>query len=145
MICNRKNWGNPLWCILHLLTILIDMESIENMKMLLEDLQHLIPCQKCRYNYKIKLKKYLKNGELWKDIIFKHKKILIYSLIIIHEEINIDNNKKSDSIQQHYKFWLNRKNKKKLLEIYIQNLKLCANIDKNLILQIENIKTIDID
>ena len=108
-------------------------------------LQYLLPCSKCRKNYKIKLNKYLKNKGIWKSTIFKYKKILMFALIIIHEHINIENNKKSDSIHEHYKFWLNIKNKKKLLEIYIQNLKLCTNIDKNLILQIRNIKTIDVD
>ena len=142
MFCNLNDWGNPLWSTLHLLTILIDMENIENMKILLNNLQYLLPCYKCRNNYKKKMEKYLKNGNEWREPLLNHKKILIYSLIVIHQQINIENNKERYSVHEYYKYWLNKKNKKNLLAIYIYNLKLCSNVPKELIFYIENIKLI---
>ena len=143
MFCNLNNWGHPLWCILHLLSMLINMKDIEKMKILLENLQYLIPCNKCKKNYKIKLQKYLKNGDEWRETVLNHKKILIYSLIIMHQQINIENNKKRSSVHEYYKYWLSRRNKKRLLEIYLNNLKLCTNVPRELIFYIENISIIE--
>ena len=142
MQCDINNWGHPLWCIIHLLTILMkkNENNIEKMKIFLENLKYLLPCPKCRKHYEIQMEKYLKNKNEWRKEIIYNKKILIYCMIIMHQQINIQNNKKKYNIHYHYKYWLTRKNKKNLLNIYIKNLKLCSNVSKELFLHINNIE-----
>ena len=144
MQCDINNWGHPLWCIIHLLTILMKMQdnNIEKMKIFLEKLKYLLPCKKCRIHYEIQMIKYLKNNGEWRKEIIYNKKILIYCMIIIHQKVNIQNNKKRYSVHYYYKYWIKRKNKKRLLDIYLKNLKLCKNVPEELFVHIDNIELI---
>lgn len=145
MICNTNNWGPPLWGIIHLLTILVSMEkkNIEKLKKFLESLQYLLPCQFCRDHYIENVNIYLKNGNKWRKEIFSNKKIIIYCMIILHQRVNIQNNKNIYSIHHYYNYWINKKLKKKYLKIYINKLKMCNNIPPDIFYLIDNIKIID--
>lgn len=142
--CDVNRWGHPLWCIIHILTCSIKMESnnLENFKFFLDKLQVLIPCIYCRQHYKININRFLKNNNHWKNEIFQNQKLLIYSLIIIHRQINIDNNVIIKSNQYYYDYWNNKKNKQKILTIYKHNLKLCQNISEEVLILIDNINII---
>ena len=145
MICNTNNWGPPLWGIIHLLTILVYMEkkNIEKLKKFLESLQYLLPCQYCRDHYIENFNIYLKNGTEWRKEIFSSKKIIIYCMIILHQKVNIQNNKNIYSIHHYYNYWMNKKFKKKHLKIYINKLKMCNNIPPDIFSLIDKVKIMD--
>ena len=105
-------------------------------------MQVLIPCVYYRQHYKININRFLKNNNHWKNEIFQNQKLLIYSLIIIHRQINIDNNVIIKSNQYYYDYWNNKKNKQKILTIYKHNLKLCQNISEEVLILIDNINII---
>ena len=142
MFCNINNWGHPLWCIIHIISYLMDMNSnnVDKMIIFLDRLQYIIPCQYCQNHYVKNINEYLKINGKWNKKILHNKKILIYSLIIIHQSININNNKNNHSVHYYYNFWEKKKNKKTLLKKYINNLRLCENINEEIYNNINNIQ-----
>jgi len=80
-------WGKPLWDILHYVTFTYCPETqSKNMKLLFEKhLLNLMPCRKCRDNYKEHLKKV--------PIRLESKESLSKWLVKIHNLVNITKSK----------------------------------------------------
>ena len=100
---NPKIWGPHAWIFLHSITLNDPknptLEQKEQYKNFFLNLQHVIPCEKCAYNYKQKLKK--------NPIKLDNKKMLIEWLIEIHNDINKSHNKPTIT----YKEFINYYNK----------------------------------
>lgn len=90
---NPKIWGPSAWIFLHSITFNYPdqpTEEIKNQyKTFFESLQFVLPCDKCKNNYKNKLLKFKLS-----DDVLKNKQSLIEWLIDIHNEVNKSNNKK---------------------------------------------------
>ena len=142
MICGINDWGPLLWHIIHLLTILatMDKKNINIFKIFLKSLKYLLPCGYCRIHYIQNLNSYLINNNHWREGIFSERKNLIYSMILMHQKVNIQNNKNNHSIHYYYHYWLQKKKKKYILKLYIKNLEMCQNVPKNLLNIIKHIK-----
>ena len=85
-------WGPSAWLFIHSITLSYpEKPSVEyqtNMKNFIHSLSYLLPCEECKYNYSKKLKKLNINN------IVKNKSDLIKMFINIHNEVNIQTNKK---------------------------------------------------
>ena len=145
MLCGINNWGPSLWYVIHLLTILVSMDekNINTFKIFLESLKYLLPCGYCRMHYTQNLNYYLMDNNKWREEIFSDKKILIYSMIVMHQKVNIQNNKNEHSVHYYYNYWIHKKNKKYTLELYIKNLEMCQNVPKSLLTIIKHINLIN--
>ena len=86
---NPKFWGPHAWIFLHSITMSYPKEPTEQDKQIylrfFNDLQNIIPCDKCQYNYSNNLEKYpIESG-------LKTRETLIQWLINIHNEVNKEN------------------------------------------------------
>lgn len=87
-----KIWGPICWKLLEYITFTYPVNPTEedktNIRNFFTALQHVLPCQKCRNNYGIHLKKYPLDEKA-----VSSQKYLITWLINIHNEVNIMNGK----------------------------------------------------
>jgi hypothetical protein len=91
-------WGPGAWLFIHSITLNYpERPSIEhqtNMKNFIFSLTYLLPCEVCKYNYSKKIKKLNINN------IVKNKSNLIKMFIDIHNEVNVQTNKKKLTQQE---------------------------------------------
>ena len=87
---NPKIWGPHAWIFLHTITLNFPdnptLEQKKHYKDFFESLINIIPCDKCRYNYMLKIKKHPVNVE--------NRNKLVEWLLFIHNEVNKSNGKK---------------------------------------------------
>ena len=95
---NPKFWGPHAWIFLHSITMSYPKEPTEQDKQIylsfFTNLQNIIPCEKCQYNYSNNLEKYPIEPGL------KTRETLIQWLINIHNEINKENGSPEYSYDQ---------------------------------------------
>jgi hypothetical protein len=115
---NPSIWGPPCWTFLH--SVSFDYPNNpsqveKNMyKTFFNTLQYILPCEKCRQNYKIHIQKYPIDNYL------NSKDSLVNWLVKIHNEVNIVNNKriyKTKEVIQHFKNIYKNKNNHKYIFI----------------------------
>ena len=51
----KSFWGPPIWFAIHALSAVLRPENAEYYKQFLESLTHLLPCEECKNNLKLKL------------------------------------------------------------------------------------------
>jgi len=87
-----KIWGPICWKLLEYITFTYPVRPTEedkiNIRIFFTALQHVLPCQKCRNNYGMHLKKFPLD-----DKAVSSQRELITWLINIHNEVNIMNGK----------------------------------------------------
>jgi hypothetical protein len=105
MNVSPDKWGNPTWKMMHYITYSYpDNPTPDNKRQVYDffiSLQNLLPCEKCRVNYKIHLQEY----PLTADIL-QNKRKLINWLIDIHNEVNRSLNKSVITYAQADKIYL---------------------------------------
>lgn len=117
---SRKEWGHPLWILLHSITYNYPEEPTENDKKIYKNffyncVPNMILCMYCRVNYQSKIKNNI--------IKLDNKDSLIDWLIKIHNSVNIITNskiykrKESDIKYQYF----DHSSFYKLLRIYTEN------------------------
>ena len=93
---NPKIWGPHAWVFLHTITFNFPEnptpEQKKHYKDFFESLIHIIPCDKCRYNYMLKLKTHPVNVE--------SRMKLVEWLLLIHNDVNKSNGKKQLSMPE---------------------------------------------
>jgi hypothetical protein len=101
---NPEIWGPKAWLFLHSITLAYPNNPTEtdknNYKVFFNTLQHVLPCQKCSYNFQNNFK----NNSI--DNHLDSKKSLVKWLIGIHNSINEENNKSImtyDEVVKYYK------------------------------------------
>lgn len=102
---NPKFWGPHAWIFLHSITMNYPKESSKKDKDIYKNfflnLQSIIPCEKCAYNYKRHLEDYPIDDAL------HSREALIQWLINIHNEVNKELNKPLytyDQVIEEYKY-----------------------------------------
>lgn len=120
-------WGNKLWNTLHIITYVYPENPTEEdknrMKTLFDILGGLLPCDKCKNNYKKHILKYPLTENILNDRIK-----LIKWLIDIHNEVNTILNKKILSYDEAIKkieseMIVNNKSNDKTTDKTIENYK----------------------
>jgi hypothetical protein len=80
----KEEWGNFLWSFIHTISI-VDMEQNEYYNKMafevLRGLEHCIPCDKCKVEYK-------KSLELLDNIDLSKKMVLFYWSVDLHNKVN---------------------------------------------------------
>lgn len=120
MSLNPKIWGPHAWIFLHSVTLSYpnnpsDLDK-KTFKYFFLNLKDILPCQKCRYNYRNHLQKYNIDDYL------NNREDLVKWLIMIHNEVNISNNEKIysyDDVIDYYKNLYNNNNNNIYLFIII--------------------------
>ena len=88
---NNNIWGPPAWTFLHTVTYNYPENPTEDDKRnfynFFMNLQHVLPCEKCRSHYKQNIQKYDLNNSLGS------RQELVKWLIDLHNDINKDNGK----------------------------------------------------
>lgn len=88
---NPKFWGPHAWIFLHSITLNYPKEPSDEDKKIyvkfFEDLQYILPCEKCSYNYRRHLKDYPIKDAL------ETRETMVQWLINIHNEVNKELNK----------------------------------------------------
>ena len=94
-----KIWGPSSWIFLHSITLAYptcpDNNDKKNMRQFINSLQFVLPCTKCRENFKKHLKLYPLTDE-----ILNSKDKLIKWMIDIHNQVNELNGKKKMTYDQ---------------------------------------------
>lgn len=87
-----KLWGSHVWKFSHYLTKAYpnnpSMADMNNYKTYFLLLKNILPCQKCRENYKMELKEHPLSDE-----ILGNKQLLINWLINLHNRVNVKTGK----------------------------------------------------
>ena len=98
---NPKIWGPHAWIFLHTITLNYPEnptpEQKKYYKDFFESLIHVIPCDKCRYNYSKKILKYPINVE--------SRMKLVEWLLFIHNDVNKSNGEKEMSMSEFFKIY----------------------------------------
>lgn len=102
---NNNIWGPPAWTFLHTVTYNYPENPTEDDKRnfynFFMNLQHVLPCEKCKGHYKQNIKKYdLKNN-------LDSRQELVKWLIDLHNDINKDNGKPVWSYSEVYNKYQN--------------------------------------
>lgn len=102
---NNNIWGPPAWTFLHTVTYNYPENPTEDDKRnfynFFMNLQHVLPCEKCKAHYKQNIKKYdLKNN-------LGSRQELVKWLIDLHNDINRDNGKPVWSYSEVYNKYQN--------------------------------------
>ena len=99
---NPEIWGPHAWFFLHTITLNYPnnptREDIENNKKFIKYFGDIIPCDKCKKNFKIHLKELPLT-----DKVLKNKKSFINWMVEMHNKVNIINNKKKMSVSKFIK------------------------------------------
>ena len=106
---NPKIWGPHAWVFLHTITLNFPEnptpEQKKYYKEFFESLIHIIPCDKCRYNYMRKIKEHPVKVETRMD--------LVQWLLNIHNDVNKSNGKEeltlSNFIKKYRDMYSNKK------------------------------------
>lgn len=109
---NPEIWGPGAWLFLHSITLAYPNNPTqldkENYKTFFEILKNVIPCKKCSYNYS----KNIKDNDISDHL--DSKVSLVKWLVNIHNQVNIENNKKTmeykDVIKEYKKIYNINKN-----------------------------------
>lgn len=109
---NPEIWGPGAWLFLHSITLAYPdnptQKDKENYKNFFETLKYVIPCKKCSYNYS----KNIKDNNILNHL--DSKVSLVKWLVNIHNQVNIENNKKimeyEDVIKEYKKIYNINKN-----------------------------------
>jgi hypothetical protein len=109
---NPEIWGPGAWLFLHSITLAYPNNPTqldkENYKTFFETLKNVIPCKKCSYNYS----KNIKDNDISEHL--DSKVSLVKWLVNIHNQVNIENNKKTmeyeDVIKEYKKIYNINKN-----------------------------------
>jgi hypothetical protein len=113
---NPEIWGHHGWIFLHSITLVYPdtptKEDKENVINFFMNTGNVLPCYKCRNNYKKHLVKYPMN-----DTILKNRENLVKWLINIHNEVNISQDKPILNYEDVVKSFIHNKNDK-LFEMY---------------------------
>jgi len=95
---NPKFWGPGAWIFLHSITMNYPKEPTEQDKhahhQFFKSLEHILPCEKCAYNYSNNLKKIPLEAAL------DNRDKLIRWLISIHNEVNKETDKPTYTYEQ---------------------------------------------
>ena len=95
---NPKFWGPSGWIFLHSITMNYPKEPTEEDKQVyfnfFKNLEHVIPCEKCGYNYSINLQKFPIQPAL------ESRDTFIRWLIQVHNEVNKETGKKEYSYEE---------------------------------------------
>jgi hypothetical protein len=78
----KNFWGNPLWTLLHSTSSYYDHKNAQYFIQLLICYSVLLPCEKCKKNFKYKLKKYSPNQYLL------NKEDLFFYTYLLHDLVN---------------------------------------------------------
>ena len=88
---NNNIWGPPAWTFLHTVTYNYPENPTEDDKRnyhnFFMNLQHILPCEKCKEHYKQNIQKYDLNNSLGS------RQELVKWLIDLHNDVNKDNGK----------------------------------------------------
>ena len=105
---NPKFWGPGAWIFLHSITMNYPKEPSDDDKQayynLFKNLENVIPCEKCAYNYSMNIQKYPVEPAL------SSRDLLIRWLIKIHNEVNKETGKREytyDEVIEEYKYKMN--------------------------------------
>ncbi len=109
---NPEIWGPGAWLFLHSITLAYPNNPTqldkENYKTFFEILKNVIPCKKCSYNYS----KNIKDNDISNHL--DSKVSLVKWLVNIHNQVNIENDKKTmeyeDVIKEYKKIYNINKN-----------------------------------
>tara|TARA_A100001015_G_scaffold321653_1_gene453743 strand:- start:3309 stop:3773 length:465 start_codon:yes stop_codon:yes gene_type:complete len=133
-------WGPHAWIFLHSITLNYPENPSELQKQKYKEffniLQYVIPCEKCAYNYGLKLKK--------NPVNLDSKSDLIEWLIDIHNDVNISNGKKPITRDEFIKIYkdIYTKPKNKEIQNSKKENKNSKKENKNFIFNNKNILTI---
>jgi FAD-linked sulfhydryl oxidase len=105
---NPKFWGPGAWIFLHSITMNYPKEPSDDDKQVyynfFKNLENVIPCEKCGYNYSMNIQKYPVEPAL------SSRDLLIRWLIKIHNEVNKETGKREytyDEVIEEYKYKMN--------------------------------------
>ena len=105
---NPKFWGPGAWIFLHSITMNYPKEPFDDDKQayynFFKNLENVIPCEKCGYNYSMNIQKYPVEPAL------SSRDLLIRWLIKIHNEVNKETGKREytyDEVIEEYKYKMN--------------------------------------
>jgi hypothetical protein len=105
---NPKFWGPGAWIFLHSITMNYPKEPSDDDKQayynFFKNLENVIPCEKCGYNYSMNIQKYPVEPAL------SSRDLLIRWLIKIHNEVNKETGKREytyDEVIEEYKYKMN--------------------------------------
>lgn len=101
---NSRIWGKHCWFFIDSVIFAYPKYPTkvikDNMKLFLTTLEHIIPCEKCRYHYS----KYLKKHEITNNIL-NSKYYLIKWINNLHNEISLFGNGKKFSYNQFNEYY----------------------------------------
>ena len=96
---NPKLWGKYFWKMLHYITFAYPTnptpEDKQKILLFFSSFKEIIPCEKCRYNFK----QHLANNPL-NDSALTNKESLILWLLKLHNDVNTSLGKPSVSLEQ---------------------------------------------
>ena len=109
---NQKIWGPHLWFVLHTMSFNYPLSPTykdkKHYKTFIESLQYVLPCSKCRKNFKRNLRE--------TPPILTSRKAFVYWLIDFHNEVNTMTGKKRVSTLRVIELYEKKLNKKLVLE-----------------------------
>lgn len=104
---NPKIWGPPAWDFLFYVAIAYPdnptQENKDSIKQFLYSLEHILPCEKCRYNYN----GHIKSIKMDDNILNTRYDLLIW-LVDVHNKIRAYNGKKPRSYDEIIKKYTNQ-------------------------------------
>jgi len=114
---NNNVWGPPAWTFLHTITYNYPENPSDNDKKnyhnFFMNLQHVLPCEKCKGHYKQNIQKYDLNNSL------DNREDLVKWLIDLHNDVNRDNGKRVWSYSEVYNKYDNLHNSNLVNKILI--------------------------
>jgi hypothetical protein len=117
MNVSPDKWGNHTWKMMHYITYSYpDNPAPDNKRQVYDffvSLQNLLPCEKCRVNYKIHLQEYPLTASILQD-----KRKLINWLIDIHNQVNRSLNKPVITYAQADKIYLDNQKSYMTMRIF---------------------------
>lgn len=106
---NPKIWGKYFWGASHCLTFAYPENPTDDdkktIKQYFESLQNILPCEKCRYHYKLNLTKY----PLTNDVLSSRYKLIKW-LVDLHNEVNVRTGKQEMTVDQTINYYSNPEN-----------------------------------